>query len=135
MTNHSTEALRDAQGHLRVIKSVYSLPWPGTNALFDTTPNLPLDCFAVGASRERFDAELATLGLGPLPSSGEQKLGLLDLVHEPVMASITEHLEASLPGLSRFANRYPLHGSSHGIGYLMNHLCNTGAPRHRWSSR
>jgi hypothetical protein len=76
------------------------------------------------ASRALFDAALVGWGLGKLPWAGEKKLGLMDLMHEPIVEGILGVIGRSVPGIDSAARpwRYPLHGSAAGIGQLMTHL-------------
>lgn len=113
----------DASGDLLVMPSVYSLAFAETNECFAST-RLAAQLWNVSASRADFDAELAGFGLGPPPLEGERKLGLMDLVHVPIVDGIVSALAGTLPGIDRpdLQFRYPLHGSSAGIGLLLNHL-------------
>jgi hypothetical protein len=114
---------RDEQGVLRVMPSVYSFAFPETNAVFDASV-FPPELWRVSADRALFDEVLAARGLGVLPSEGERKLGLLDLVHVPIVDGIIEAVTGLMPGFADagLVHRYPLHGSAQGIGLLLTHL-------------
>lgn len=108
-----------------VMAGVYSLAWPETNATM-TSVAFPAELWAVTASRGVFDAHLAAAGFPALPEgTGPTKLGLLDLVHEPLLDAIAAAVgtgPSAIGGLERLGHRYPLHGSAAGIGVLLAHL-------------
>jgi hypothetical protein len=123
MKSNDTVDAFDESGQLCVMPSVYSVPFAETNSVFDHT-NFPTKLWNVTASRSDFDEILGSVGLGPLREVGEKKLGLMDMVHQPVVDGILAEVARSAVGLDdeSLRWRYPLHGSALGITYLMNHL-------------
>lgn len=116
--------VRDSDGQLAVMASVYSVPFTETNDVFDAY-RFPRHLYSTTATRAQFDEHLLQLGAAPLPELGERKLGLLDLVHEPLLDAVLGAAAGLAPGLDDAAARpwrYPLHGSASGIGLLLGHL-------------
>lgn len=118
--------LVDNTGAADVMPGVYSLAWPETNETFASV-SFPTELWNVTASRATFDDALTAAGFGTLPDAPAGKLGLMDLVHEPLIDSIIRSISPGLPGIESKvrAHRYPLHGSAAGIGMLLDHLART----------
>ncbi|MBU1201498.1 MAG: hypothetical protein KJ583_01885 [Nanoarchaeota archaeon] len=105
------------------MKAVYCYFFPEVrDIIHEVEKKIPDDIYMVTASIEQVQQSLDSLFCPALELPENDGIIDLDMIHYPIIDRIVKVYSDTIPGLGKFANKYPTSGSSEGLFHILTKL-------------